>query len=159
MSKQVIRVLFVCMGNICRSPAAEGVMRAMSEKLGVADRWEIASAGTIGFHSGALPDPRMRAAAAKRSYSLVSRARKFIPADLERYDLILPMDEDNLKHVLALATRDEQRAKVLPFWLYCRRHKVTHVPDPYYGGEQGFEHVLDLLEDGCLSLIEQYAHE
>ncbi len=153
MSKKATRVLFVCMGNICRSPAAEGVMRAMSEKMGVGDRWEIASAGTIGLHAGALPDERMRAAAAKRGYNLNSRARKFVSADLAQFDLILTMDDENMSDVLRLAHTEEQRSRVKPFCSFLRTHKNKAVPDPYYGGSAGFELVLDLLEDGCAGLL------
>ena len=147
-------VLFVCMGNICRSPAGEGVMRALVAKAGLSGRVEIASAGTIGLHAGELPDARMRAAAARRGYELKSRARQIIRADLDRYDLILTMDGDNLRNVLALAATDEQRARVRPFVGFCSKHKDTSVPDPYYGGDEGFEHVLNLLEDGCDGVLE-----
>ena len=150
------RVLFVCMGNICRSPAAEGVFRFMLERSGRADRWEIASAGTIGMHAGDLPDARMRAAAARRGYDLRSRARRIERADFSRFDLILTMDEDNRRNVLALAGGDAERARVRRFVDFCRKHAgVDAVPDPYYGGEAGFERVLDLLEDGCSTLLER----
>jgi protein-tyrosine phosphatase len=153
MEKQKTRVLFVCMGNICRSPAGEGVMRALVTKAGVSSRVEIASAGTIGMHAGSLPDPRMREAAARRGYELVSRARQFVAADFEAFDLILTMDDDNRRNVLALATTPELRARVRSFCDFCQQHDDEAVPDPYYGGSQGFEHVLDLLEDGCEGLL------
>lgn len=150
------RVLFVCMGNICRSPAAEGVFRALIERAGRADRWEIASAGTIGMHAGELPDARMRAAAARRGYDLRSRARRIDRADFLRFDLILTMDEDNRRNVLALAGDEAERARVHRFVDFCRKQAgVDAVPDPYYGGEVGFERVLDLLEDGCSTLLER----
>ncbi|MFA6288268.1 MAG: low molecular weight protein-tyrosine-phosphatase [Opitutaceae bacterium] len=153
MEPKKTSVLFVCMGNICRSPAGEGVMRALAAKAGIADRVEIASAGTIGLHAGELPDARMRAAAARRGYELKSRARQITRADLDRYDLILAMDEENLRNVLALAATDEQRARVFRFVDFCGKHADSSVPDPYYGGDEGFEHVLDLLEDGCGGLL------
>ncbi len=153
MSAGKKRVLFVCMGNICRSPAAEGVMLAQAEAAGV--DIEIESAGTIGMHAGTLPDARMRAAAAKRGYDLRSRARKVVAADLERFDLILAMDDDNMSDVLALVWKVDQRAKVRLFCEFCREHKEKVVPDPYYGGAAGFEGVLDLLEDGCRGLVEE----
>ncbi|MGC4073415.1 MAG: low molecular weight protein-tyrosine-phosphatase [Nibricoccus sp.] len=147
------RVLFVCMGNICRSPAGEGVMRALVAKAGLAGRVEIASAGTIGLHAGELPDARMRRAALKRGYELVSRARKFTAADFEEFDFILTMDEENRRNVLALASKPEHHARVHAFCSFCEHHDASEVPDPYYGGPQGFEHVLDLLEDGCAGLL------
>ena len=155
MEKQNVRLLFVCLGNICRSPAGEGVMRALVDQAGFADRVEIASAGTIGLHAGELPDPRMRVAAAKRGYELTSHARQIARADLDRFDLILTMDEDNRRNVLALATTDAQRAKVRRFVDFCREHTDDAVPDPYYGSADGFEHVLDLLEDGCRGVLEK----
>mgnify|MGYP000909500663 CR=1 FL=1 len=148
------RVLFVCMGNICRSPAAEGVLRALVKRGGFADRVEIASAGTIGLHAGELPDSRMRSAAAKRGYTLTSRARKFAPSDFKRFDLILTMDEDNRRDVLNQATTDADRQRVRPFVEFCRKHRASLVPDPYYGGPEGFERVLDLLEDGCAGILD-----
>jgi len=154
METKKTSVLFVCMGNICRSPAGEGVMRALVAKAGLSDRVEIGSAGTIGLHAGELPDVRMRAAAARRGYELKSRARQITRADLDRYDLILTMDGDNHRNVLALAGTDAQRARVRPFVGFCGKHADTSVPDPYYGGDEGFEHVLDLLEDGCDGVLE-----
>lgn len=154
MATKKIAVLFVCMGNICRSPAGEGVMRALVAKAGLSDRMEIASAGTIGMHTGEPPDARMRAAALRRGYALNSRARKVTRADLDHFDLVLTMDDENRRNVLALAQTDEQRARVRPFAGYCREHEVDEVPDPYYGGPEGFERVLDLLEDGCCGVVE-----
>ena len=154
MGKKKIGVLFVCMGNICRSPAGEGIMRALVVQAGLVDQVEIASAGTIGLHAGELPDARMRAAAANRGYKLASHARQITRADLDRFDLILTMDEDNRRNVLVLATTDAQRAKVRRFVDFCREHTDDAVPDPYYGGDEGFEHVLDLLEDGCRGVLE-----
>lgn len=149
-----LRVLFVCMGNICRSPAGEGVLRARLAAAGLANRVTVDSAGTIGYHAGSPPDRRMRAAASRRGYDLDSRARQVTAADLDRFDLILTMDEDNRRDVLALARDDRQRARVRAFCEFCQTHAETEVPDPYYGGDQGFEHVLDLLEDGCAGVIE-----
>ncbi len=150
-----VRILFVCMGNICRSPAGEGVMRALVTEAGLAGRVEIGSAGTIGMHAGELPDRRMRAAALKRGYALTSRARKFTAEDFAAYDLILTMDEENRGNVLALAKTDEERARVRVFCDFCERYDEAEVPDPYCGGPQGFEHVLDLLEDGCAGVLKE----
>ncbi|ATC66179.1 protein tyrosine phosphatase [Nibricoccus aquaticus] len=154
MDQGKTRVLFVCMGNICRSPAAECVMRTLVAKAGRSAQVEIGSAGTIGMHAGELPDARMRAAALKRGYALTSRARKFTAEDFAAYDLILTMDEENRRNVLALAKTEEDRARVRAFCEFCERHDDEEVPDPYYGGPQGFEHVLDLLEDGCRGILE-----
>ena len=143
-----LRILFVCMGNICRSPAGEGVLRKKVDRAGLAGRVEIDSAGTIGMHSGNRADSRMRSAAARRDYDLTSRARKVVAADLDRFDLILTMDEDNHRDVLGLATSKSQRERVRLFCSFCKNHRETEVPDPYYGGSAGFERVLDLLEDG-----------
>lgn len=148
------RILFVCLGNICRSPAAEAVMRSVVTKAGLASQIEVSSAGTIGYHVGARPDQRMRAAATSRGYQLESRARKFVPEDFESQDLIITMDEENRNAVLGQAHAASHKAKVWPFCKFCRHHQETEVPDPYYGGPEGFERVLDLLEDGCQGLLD-----
>lgn len=148
-----LRILFVCMGNICRSPAGEGVLAHLVAAAGLSDRVKIDSAGTIGMHAGSPADPRMRAAAAQRGYDLASRARQVTAEDLDAFDLILTMDEDNRRGVLALATTDAQRHRVRSFCSFCEKHSKTEVPDPYYGGSQGFEEVLDLLEDGCQGVL------
>ena len=153
------RVLFVCLGNICRSPAAEGVFRHHLSQAGLSDSVLVDSAGTGGWHVGKQADSRMRAAAARRGLELTSRARQLEASDLGRFDHILTMDDDNLATVQELARRAaaaglSQRATVEPMVRYCRLHRVREVPDPYYGGEQGFEHVLDLLDDACAGLLE-----
>lgn len=148
-----VRILFVCLGNICRSPAAEGVLRTLAARAGVGDRVEIASAGTLGYHAGELPDPRMRAAAKARGYVLESRAQAVTLAHLDRFDHVLAMDDDNLRNLLALAETDAQKAKIARFVSHCRAHRADKVPDPYYGGPEGFERVLDLLEDGCRGIL------
>jgi protein-tyrosine phosphatase len=153
------RVLFVCLGNICRSPAAEGVFRHHLSQAGLSDSVLVDSAGTGGWHVGKRADPRMRAAAARRGLELTSRARQLEPADLGSFDHILTMDDDNLEAVQELAARAtaaglQQRAEVEPLMRYSRLHAVREVPDPYYGGEQGFEQVLDLLDDACAGLLE-----
>ena len=153
MEPRPVRILFVCMGNICRSPAGEGVLAKMVADTGLADRIQIDSAGTLDFHTGNRADSRMRAAASQRGYDLTSRARQVRPADLEDFDLILTMDEDNRRNVLALATTAAQRERVRPFCSFCTDHDETEVPDPYYGGPRGFEIVLDLLEDGCEGVL------
>ena len=152
------RVLFVCLGNICRSPAAEGVFIHHLIQAGAADRFLVDSAGTGSWHVGRAADPRMRAAASRRGIALTSRARQLELADLERFDHILTMDATNLAHVqtLALERMGEPggQARIEPLARYCSRFKVLEVPDPYYGGADGFEHVLDLLDDACAGLLQ-----
>ncbi|MEY3001610.1 MAG: hypothetical protein RL648_1824 [Verrucomicrobiota bacterium] len=147
-------VLFVCMGNICRSPAAEGLFRARVLEADLQDRIECDSAGTIGFHTGDLPDARMRKAAKARGYTLESRARSVSTKDLHRFDELIAMDEQNLRDLQALQAKSDGTAKLSLIRDYCRTHGKGDVPDPYYGGTQGFEMVLDLLEDACSGLLE-----
>lgn len=157
-----LRILFVCMGNICRSPAGEGVLAKLVVEAELTAYIEIDSAGTIGMHQGNRADSRMRAAATKRGYDLTSRARQVTAHDLDDFDLILTMDEDNHRGVLNLASTDAQRDRVRLFCTFCQNHSESEVPDPYYGGPQGFEKVLDLLEDGCrgvLTWAQQYRAE
>lgn len=144
------RILFVCMGNICRSPAAEGVFQEMVEREGLAGRVELDSAGTIGYHEGNPADSRMRQTARQRGYDLQSISRKIRASDFEEFDLILAMDRDNLRNLRA--EDPGHRAKVALFAEYCLG-RAQDVPDPYYGGQQGFETVLDMLEEGCEALL------
>lgn len=153
------RILFVCLGNICRSPAAEGVFVHLLAQQGLSDRFVVDSAGTGGWHVGHPADARMRAAAAHRGIDLTSRARQIDLADLHSFDHILTMDAANLAAVQALARgagNPADQARIAALTAYCRRHSGAHeVPDPYYGGPQGFEQVLDLLEDACTGLLEE----
>jgi protein-tyrosine phosphatase len=150
------RLLFVCLGNICRSPAAEGVFLHLLAQEGLTERFVVDSAGTGGWHVGRPADRRMRAAAERRGIDLPSRARQLEPGDLRRFDRILTMDDDNLQAVQAMARQlgDRDLARIEPMTSHCRRFRAREVPDPYYGGEEGFEHVLDLLEDACGGLLE-----
>jgi protein-tyrosine phosphatase len=148
------KVLFVCMGNICRSPAAEGAFAALVQQRGMADRFVIDSAGTIGYHAGELPDPRMRAAAQRRGLELSHLARKVTPQDLEDFDYVLAMDRDNLFHLHALDKRGRNQAKVRLFTEFLNNPPCVEVPDPYYGGEEGFERVLDLVESCSVGLLD-----
>ncbi len=154
MTAEPTRVLFICLGNICRSPAAEGVFLHLLEREGLQHAFEVDSAGTGGWHVGNAADPRMRSAASRRGIHLPSRARQLEPADLSRFDHILTMDGDNLSAVKALARRHPARARIAPITEHCRHHRAREVPDPYYGGPEGFEQVLDLLEDACSGLLE-----
>ncbi len=150
-----MKVLFVCMGNICRSPAAENVMRKMVTEEGLENEVVIDSAGTIGMHLGNPPDARMTKAANARGISSQGRARQVRANDLEEFDLILAMDRENLADLIQLAKTPEQRARVRLFCEFCTEHGHEEVPDPYYGGADGFELVLDLLEDGCAEILRQ----
>ena len=147
------RVLFVCLGNICRSPAAEGVFRHLLQRQGLEEAFVVDSAGTGSWHVGDLADPRMRRAAARRGIDLLSRARQLQPEDLHGFDHILTMDADNLQAVRALARRHGASAEIAPLTDHCQRRRSEEVPDPYYGGPDGFERVLDLLEDACGGLL------
>lgn len=147
------RILFVCLGNICRSPAAEGVMRSLLLREGP-EGVEVDSAGTYGGHAGDLPDPRMRRAAAARGYELTHRARMIREEDFERFDMIVVMDDMNYETVHRLSPSRKAAERIFRMTEFCRRHPDrTYVPDPYYEGREGFELVLDLLEDGCEGII------
>lgn len=146
-------ILFVCLGNICRSPAAEGIMQQRLEQLHIADRFYIDSAGIGGWHIGQLPDERMRRHGSMRGYNFYSRARQLEVSDLNRFDYIIVMDHDNYKAVKQMA-RDEIAHKIHLMTEFTQKYKNYQVvPDPYYGGDKGFELVLDLLEDACDGLI------
>ncbi len=147
-----MRVLFVCLGNICRSPTAEGVFRRKLQQAGLEQQVEVDSAGTGDWHVGRAPDSRTRLAAQRRGYDLSSlRARQVQPADFQRFDLILAMDHSNLAHLRA--ARPAAAAAELDLLLRRFDLPVEEVPDPYYGGEDGFETVLDLIEQACEGLL------
>ena len=149
-------ILFICLGNICRSPAAQAVMQAMVDERGLTDRFDIDSAGIGGWHIGDLPDKRMRVHARPRGYELTHRARRVSPADFEDFDLIVGMDAGNIDDLRYMAATPEQLDKVVMMGDYIRRYPhYDHVPDPYYEGSEGFELVLDLLEDSCDNLLNQ----
>lgn len=148
-------ILFVCMGNICRSPMAEGVFLHILKRERREKDFIVDSAGTIGYHTGELPDSRMRMHAAQRGYRLESRSRKVMRSDFETFGLIVAMDDANYDDLCEMASTIEEKEKIVRMTDYCTRHKATHIPDPYYGGEQGFEYVIDLLEDACEGLFSQ----
>jgi protein-tyrosine phosphatase len=149
-----MRVLFVCLGNICRSPTAEGVLRAKLEQAGLAAQVEVDSAGTSDWHVGKPADSRTRQAAQRRGYDLSTlRGRQVQVADFAEFDLILAMDEHNLQDLQQLQPADGKAE----LDLLLRRYQlaVDEVPDPYYGGEYGFEQVLDLIEQACARLVSE----
>jgi protein-tyrosine phosphatase len=148
------KILFVCLGNICRSPAAENIMNHLIAEQGLSDRLVCDSAGTGGWHVGAPPDKRMRAAAAARGMNFVGAARQFQPQDLQEFDLILAMDKDNYRDILAQDPQGKFRDKVKMMCDYCQKHRDQEVPDPYYGGAAGFDYVIDLLFDACGGLLQ-----
>jgi len=147
------RVLFVCMGNICRSPTAEGVFRHLVERAGLADAIHIDSAGTHDYHIGDPPDARSQSAAARRGYDLSPlRARQIAREDFASFDYLLAMDEHN-QGLLLQQCPPEHRAKVRLFLEFAEGEVPAEVPDPYYGGPQGFEQVLDLVENAAQGLL------
>ena len=154
------KVLFVCLGNICRSPAAQGVLQAIVDAEGTSADWLIDSAGTGDYHTGDLPDQRMRIHARRRGYDLTHRARQVREADFDDFDLIVPMDASNERNLRRLAPTPEAEAKIVPMarWISLAT-RYDHVPDPYYEGAQGFELVLDLPEDGCRRLYDELSAE
>ena len=153
-SKLRCSVLFVCMGNICRSPTAEGVFRKYVADAGLVDKIHTDSAGTHAYHSGEPADRRAQAAASRRGFSLEGiRARRVTDADYEHFDYILAMDEDNLV-VLRERAPESRLNKVSLFLEFAESRRETEVPDPYYGGAAGFERVLDLVEEASRGLLE-----
>lgn len=149
-----VRVLFVCLGNICRSPTAHGVFRQRVADAGLTDRIEIESCGTGGFHAGEKPDARAAQAAAGRGYDLSDlRARQLMPDDLFAFDYILTMDHQNQSVVARMADGQTDATRPQLFLSYASGRREEEVPDPYYGGRDGFGHVLDLVEAACDGLL------
>lgn len=148
------KILFVCLGNICRSPAAEEIFRSKVKEKGFSDLFDIDSAGTYGGHAGDLPDIRMREAALKRGYNLISYSRRIKEDDFRNFDMILVMDDMNYENVNRLAPDIESVNKIYRMRDFCLRTRISYVPDPYYEGRDGFERVLEILEDGCDNLLE-----
>ena len=154
------RILFVCLGNICRSPAAEAMLRRLVERANLAHRVEIDSAGTYGGHAGERSDVRMRRAAAARGIEMTHRARQVREEDFDRFDMIIAMDDNNYEALFRLAPDREAQQKIFRFREFLsHNHDWSYIPDPYYEGHEGFELVLDLLEDGCATLVEQLGKE
>ena len=154
------KVLFVCLGNICRSPAGQGVLQSIVDERGLTDRVEIDSAGMSSYHRGDLPDQRMRVHARRRGLELTHRSRPVEHADFERFDLILAMDDSNYDHLRELADSVEEMEKVHRIADYFRQYRACDcIPDPYYGGSEGFENVLDLLDDACQNIADMIEND
>ncbi len=148
------RVLFVCMGNICRSPMAEGVFRQLIRQAGLDDVVKVASAGTHAFHVGEVPDKRAQAAVAKRGFDISDlRAQRIKEKDFDDFDMILAMDWDNLALLQQMAPKRAHH-KLQLLMRFATEHETATIPDPYYGNVQGFEQVLDYIEDACTGLLE-----
>lgn len=157
MTRNRTGVLFVCTGNICRSPTAEAIFRKRVADAGMAERFIIDSAGTQGYHAGEAPDPRAQEAAARRGYDLSAlRARRIEREDFSRFDLVLAMDEDNRAVLERLCQRSDGH-KLRMMMDYASRFRGRDVPDPYYGGARGFERVIDMLEDASGGLLRELA--
>lgn len=153
MSKK--NILFVCLGNICRSPSAEAVFTGIVKKAGLENKYLIDSAGTGAWHVGKPADKRMKKHAIQRGYDLTSIGRQFdADSDFDRFDMIIGMDDENIAALKELARNEKDLKKIHKMTDFSREWRYTEVPDPYYGGEEGFELVLDLLEDACVGLLD-----
>ena len=148
------KVLFVCLGNICRSPAAQGIFEHIVRENGMQEKIEADSAGTYGGHRGELPDRRMRTAAMYRGFALTHKSRQVSGLDFLDFDLIIAMDDQNYEDLMDLAPSVEATHKVRSMSEFLQRRKMSYIPDPYYMGVEGFSLVLDLLEDGCQNLFD-----
>ncbi|HEY9609294.1 low molecular weight protein-tyrosine-phosphatase [Allocoleopsis sp.] len=148
------KLLFVCLGNICRSPSAENIMNHLIEQAGLSETIICDSAGTGGYHIGASPDRRMTAAALRRGIKLKGQARQLQKSDFENFDLILAMDRENYQDILFLDPAGKYQDKVRLMCDFATHHSDREVPDPYYGGSEGFDKVIDLLLDACEGLLE-----
>lgn len=154
VGQEPIRVLFVCLGNICRSPLAEGVFRHLAERSGVAEEIVVDSAGTGAWHVGEPPDERATAVAKARGVALKGRARRIEPVDLAEFDYVLAMDRDNLSHIEGMRRTHGGEARVLLFRHFDpEADGDADVPDPYWGGARGFEEVYDMVHRTCAALL------
>ena len=155
-NKKITRILFVCLGNICRSPAAEAMLQQMIIREGLETSIEVDSAGTYGGHAGERSDVRMRSAAAARGIEMTHRARQVREEDFDSFDRIIAMDDNNYEALFRLAPNRAAQQKIFRFREYLRYNTDwSYIPDPYYEGREGFELVLDLLEDGCAQLLSE----
>jgi protein-tyrosine phosphatase len=158
--RPTVRVCFVCLGNICRSPTAEGVFRHLLAEAGLSARFTIDSAGTAGYHSGEAPDRRARAAGKRAGVVVDGAARQFLAQDFARFDHVIAMDSANLKDLCRLAQNSEARAKVRLLRSFDpTAPRDAPIPDPYYGDDAGFDHVLELCRTACRHLLEEIRRE
>jgi len=150
------KILFVCMGNICRSPSAEAVFTGIVKNSGLNSKFKIDSAGTTAYHAGQPADRRMQKHAQKRGFNLSSISRHFIAeTDFDHFDMIIGMDDENIFDLKKVARNDSDLQKIYKMTDFSKIWKYNEIPDPYYGGDEGFELVLDLLEDACEGLMEK----
>jgi protein-tyrosine phosphatase len=154
--KKSVHVLFVCLGNICRSPTAEAVFKHIVGKHNLHDRFVIDSAGIAGHHEGEESDPRTIDHSARRGYQVTSISRPFLTeSDFEKFDYIVAMDNSNFADLLNFDRQQRYLQKIYKMTQFCTVHAIKEVPDPYYGGPESFEHVIDILEDACQGLFEK----
>lgn len=154
------KILFVCMGNICRSPAAETIMSSLIKKNNLESLISVDSAGTIDYHTGESADPRMIERADLRNYDIVHKARAFNPgSDFENFDYIITMDDDNYADILAWDKKKKYRNKIYKMAGFSSKYDIDEVPDPYYKGAEGFDYVLNILEDACAGLLNKLKDE
>jgi len=154
------RILFVCLGNICRSPSAEAVMKHIVNKNNLGNEFFIDSAGTAAYHDGQRADSRMRRSGSKRGYNLTSISRPVDPdSDFDNFDYIIGMDDDNMWDLKRVCQDDKSLKKISKMTDYLERMNYSEVPDPYYGGEKGFDLVLDILEDACTGLLKKIKND
>lgn len=159
--KRKIKLLFICLGNICRSPAAEEIMRRLVQRADLDDQFQIDSAGIGSWHIGQLPDRRMRLTGEKFGYRFTHRARQFNPSvDFNAFDLILVMDDENYNTITGMAANQTERDKVKKLARYMTHHGGQNdIPDPYFGGMDGFDKTIELLEDACAGLLQYLQQE
>ena len=150
------KILFVCLGNICRSPSAEAVMKKLVDDRGLSAHFEIDSAGILNIHQGGKADPRTRKHAVGRGYDVTSISRPVKLDDFDKFDLLIGMDDSNIDALNDRALTAEHKAKIRKMTDYSKKFSHTYIPDPYYGGAVGFELVIDLLEDACEGLLESF---
>lgn len=148
-----MKLLFVCLGNICRSPAAEAIMNKLIEEKNLTDQIICDSAGTSQHHAGHQADPRMRKYAKTKGYNITSISRAFETEDFSHFDWIITMDDSNYENVLFRTTKEQDKKKILKMADFCIAKNCDFIPDPYYEGDQGFLNVISLLEDSCSQLL------
>jgi len=155
----MVNILFICMGNICRSPSGEAVMNKLVKRAGLENEIECDSAGTIAYHEGEQADARMKRHALKRGFKITSIARRFREVDFESFDYIIAMDSSNYNDLLSFDREKKYLNKIFLMTDFSKNENYFEVPDPYYGGPEGFENVLDILEDSCNGLLEKIREE